>query len=259
MKRTRKPATKPVAALPRRSARYASQPFCPNPFDADAIAEHSDAVRSAPHLASLGLPAVAVPKPGFRILCVMPDLETPHKVWEHFAAQADDLSDVLVDATDEAEKAAYEAEQAARRRRDIAADFNLQLRVMKLAETPGFTVDIVAERECAVLDVYELRLADRFVDPATYDVIFIDADDRQARALERCGAKRVVLVGDCKNQPHAIAPTLTALYGVIADELMLQRRQLRFDWAAPELPLPVTGVDDAAVDERILALSGGLS
>jgi hypothetical protein len=247
-----------VVGIPRRipPRTYTPTLFCGNPFDADATAEHSDAVRSAPWLASLGLPPVeaASPKPGFSILCVMPNLETPRAVYEHFDDKKQHLEDQALDAEATGDSApAIRAEAlATMRRRDIAADFNLQLRLMKLAETLGFVVDIVAEKECAVLDVYELRFADRFVDPATYDIVFVDADDCAAMALSRCGAKRVVLVGDQKNQPAAVAPTLTALYRVVHDELMLRRAQLRFDWAAPELPLPHISEDDVAVDKQII-------
>lgn len=258
-KRTRKaieakPTNSGIKAVPRRiSTAYRPQPFRPNDFDADVIAEHSDAVRSAPWLASLGLPDVetVTPSSGFRILCVMPDLETPSKVWDHFCDEVQRFEDAVFDTENTDERAILDAEAAsARRRRDIAADFNLQLRVMKLAETPGFVVDVVAERDRIFVITDESD-----IDPATYDVVFIDANDRYARTLERCGAKRVVLVGDRKNQPHAITPTLTACYRVVADELMLRRRQLRFDWAAPELPLPVPSEDDAAVDEAILRLT----
>jgi hypothetical protein len=209
-------------------------------------------MRALPWLASLGLPppgdAVST-KPSFRILCVM---ETPEKVWDHFSDEVEDLHTRY----DEMSHADFDkAIDAARRRRDIAADFTLQLRMMKLAETQGFIVDVVDERECAVLDVYEMARADRFVDPATYDVVFIDADDREAMALVRCGAKRVVLVGDCKNQPAAIAPTLTALYGVVADEIAQRGRQVAMPWAPPLPQVPIVSADDVAVDEAIARLS----
>ncbi len=253
-----KAATFPRA--PSRRYTYTPTPFVGNPYNAATIAEHSDAVRTLPWLSSLRLPPSgdeAATTPGFRILCVMPRVEVDHKVLDHF----DDLKQAAQDRAEEEAAAADEqpatiAEiEAAARRRDLAADFKLQERVLRLAETPGFVVDIIAENQCAVLDVYEMAGADRFVDPVAYDIVFVDADDREAMALARCDAKRVVLVGDTKNQPHAVPATLTALYRVIADELMLRHQQLRFDWAAPELPLPVPSLDDVAVDEAIVRLS----
>ncbi len=259
MKNTRKNAkgspyrVKQMRRAPART--YTPTPFVGNPYNAATIAEHSDAVRTLPWLSSLRLPPPGdevATKPGFRILCVMPKLETSEKIWEHFSSEVDRLSDAFDEI---GSGSAASAVDSARCHRDIAADFNLQERMLKLAETQGFLVDIVDEQQCAVLDVYEMARADRFVDPVMYDVVFIDADDRFAMALARCGAKRVVLVSDTKNQPHAVPATLTALYRVIADELMLRRRQLRFDWAAPELPLPVPSLDDVAVDEAIVRLS----
>ncbi len=239
---------------------YTPTPFVGKPYNAATIAEHNDAVRTLPWLSSLELPPPgdeAATTPGFRILCVMPRVEADHKVLDHF----DDLKQAAQDRAEEEAAAADEqpatiAEiEAAARRRDLAADFKLQERLLKLAEMPGFVVDIVAENQCAVLDVYEMAGADRFVDPVAYDIVFVDADDREAMALAHCDAKRIVLVGDTKNQPHAVPATLTALYRVIADELMLRHQQLRFDWAAPELPLPVPSLDDVAVDEAIVRLS----
>jgi len=248
-----KAATFPQA--PFRRYTYTPQLFVGNPFDAIKIAEHSDAVRALPWLASLGLPPPgddASMKSGFSILCVMPKLETPEKVWEHFSDEVDRLSDVFDEIGSGSVAVTVDA---ARRRRDIAADFTLQLRMMKLAETQGFIVDVVDERECSILDVYEMARADRFVDPATYDVVFIDADDREAMALARCGARRVVLVGDCKNQPAAVAPTLTALYDVITDEIAQRGRQVSMPWAPPLPQVPAMSADDAAVDEAIARLS----
>lgn len=241
-------------------------------YNQTAIAEHSDAIRSAPFLASLGLPPVEQPAPptGFHVLCVMPDLETPRKVYEHFDDLVGDLASQIQDALDEGDAArAADADTAwiaATKRRDITADFNLQLRMMKLAETPGFIVDIVDAHQCAVLDLYEmahstpsqLALAaalTRFVDPSTYDVVFIDANDAQARTLDGCGAKRVVLVGDTKNQPRAVAPTLTTLYGVISEEIAIRNRQIGFDFAASPLAVPTLDEHDAAIDAEIVRLT----
>jgi len=239
---------------------YVSRPLS-TVYNQTAIADHSDAIRSAPFLASLGLPPVEQPTlpPGFRVLCVMPDLETPRKVYEHFDDLVGDLASQIQDALDEgdAERAGELAakETEATKRRDITADFNLQLRMMKLAETPGFVVNVISETEASVLGDYEFRLATRFVDPSTYDVVFIDANDAQARALDGCGAKRVVLVGDTKNQPRAVAPTLTALYIVISSEIAIRNRQLGFDFAAPQLVVPTLDNHDAAVDAEIVRLT----
>ena len=239
---------------------YVSRPLS-TVYNQAAIAEHSDAIRSAPFLASLGLPPVEQPAPpaGFRVLCVMPDLETPRKVYEHFDDLVGDLASQIQDALDEGDAArAADADTAwiaATKRRDITADFNLQLRMMKLAETPGFIVDIVDAHQCAVLDLYEMAHSTRFVDPSTYDVVFIDANDAQARALDGCGAKRVVLVGDTKNQPRAVAPTLTTLYGVISEEIAIRNRQIGFDFAAPPLAVPTLDNHDAAIDAEIVRLT----
>jgi len=235
---------------------YVSRPLS-TVYNQTAIADHSDAIRSAPFLASLGLPPVEQPTlpPGFRVLCVMPDLETPRKVYEHFDDLVGDLASQIQDALDEgdAERAGELAakETEATKRRDITADFNLQLRVMKLAETQGFVVDIVDAHQCAVLDVYEMAHASRFVDPSTYDAMFIDANDPAAMALTRCGAKRVVLVGDTKNQSRVVAPTLTSLYGVVSEEIAIRNRQLGFDWAAPVPAVPTLDNHDVAIDAEI--------
>jgi len=230
-------------------------------YNQTAIAEHSDAIRSAPFLASLGLPPVEQPAlpPGFRVLCVMPDLETPRKVYEHFDDLVGDLASQIQDALDEGdaeragELAAKEAE--ATKRRDITANFRLQERMLALSEVAGFTVDVVSENHASVAVEYEFRLATRFVDPSTYDVVFLDADDRFAMALANCGARRVVLVGDTKNQPRAVAPTLTALYGVISEEIAIRNRQLGFDFAASQLAVPTLDNHDAAIDAEIVRLT----
>ena len=64
--------------------------------------------------------------------------------------------------------------------------------------------------------------------------------------------KRVVLVGDTKNQPRAIAPTLTALYSVISEEIAIRNRQLGLDWATPLPTVPTLDSHDAAVDAEIV-------
>lgn len=249
-----------AATFPRAPVRrytYTPQPFVGNPFDASAIADHSDAVRSAEHLRPLGLPPVEQEptKPGFRILCAMPELETPHAALEKMDDQIIALEDHVEETTEDQIRAAEQL-AALKRRRDICADINLlQLRLMNLAETSGFTVDVIDANQCAVEGVYEMRFADRFVDPSTYDVVFIDANDRDALGLARCGAKRVVLVGDQKNQPHAVTPTLTALYRVIVEELGLRRAQIKMPWAAPDVTLPPVSEDEAAVDAAIAAIS----
>ncbi len=238
---------------------YVSRPLSAV-YDQALIAEHSDAIRSAPFLASLGLPPaeqLALPS-GFRVLCVMPKLETPRKVYEHFDDLVGDLRSQIQDALDEGDAAraadADTAWMAATKRRDIAADLRLQDRMLALSEVCGFTIDAVGENQASVLGDYEFRLATRFVDPSTYDVVFIDADDRFAMALARCGAKRVVLVGDTKNQPRAVAPTLTALYGVVSEEIAIRNRQLGFAWAAPAPAVPTLDSHDAAVDAEIVRL-----
>lgn len=239
---------------------YVSRPLS-TVYNQAVITEHSDAIRSAPFLASLGLPPAEQPASpvGFRVLCVMPELETPRKVYEHFDDLVGDLASQIQDARDESDPArAGELTERLRettKRRDITADFNLQLRMMKLAETPGFIVDIVDAHQCAVLDVYEMAHSTHFVDPSTYDVVFIDADDRFAMALANCGAKRVVLVGDTKNQPRAVAPTLTSLYGVISEEITIRNRQIGFDFAAPPLAVPTLDNHDAAIDAEIVRLT----
>lgn len=252
--------TSTVKALSKRTqaARsYVSRPLS-TVYNQAAIAEHSDAVRAEPLLASLGLPSVEQPtrRPSFRVLCVMPELETPRKVYEHFDDLVGDLASQIQDALDECqielagELAIKETE--ATKRRDIAANFRLQERMLALSEVAGFTVDIVGENHASVAVEYEFRLATRFVDPTTYDVVFIDADDRFAMALANCGAKRVVLVGDTKNQPRAIAPTLTALYSVISEEIAIRNRQLGLDWATPLPTVPTLDSHDAAVDAEIV-------
>lgn len=238
---------------------YVSRPLS-TVYNQAVIAEHSDAIRSASFLASLGLPPAEQPASpvGFRVLCVMPDLETPRKVYEHFDDLVGDLASQIQDALDEgnAERAGELAvsEAEATKRRDIAANFRLQERMLALSEVAGFTVDVVSENHASVAVEYEFRLATRFVDPFTYDVVFIDADDRFAMALANCGAKRIVLVGDTKNQPRAVAPTLTALYGVISEEIAIRNRQLGFDWAAPAPAVPTLDSHDAAVDAEIVRL-----
>lgn len=249
------------ASSKRKAARnYVSRPLS-TVYNQAAIAEHSDAIRSAPFLSSLGLPPIEQPAPptGFRVLCVMPDLETPRKAYEHFDDLVGDLASQIQDALDEgnAERAGELAvsEAEATKRRDIAANFRLQERMLALSEVAGFTVDVVSENHASVAVEYEFRLATRFVDPFTYDVVFIDADDRFAMALANCGAKRIVLVGDTKNQPRAVAPTLTSLYGVVSEEIAIRNRQLGFDWAAPAPVVPTLDSHDAAVDAEIVRLS----
>lgn len=251
-------ATKKSPAKRTLAARsYVSRPLS-TVYNQALIAEHSDAIRSAPFLASLGLPPAEQPAipPDFRILCVMPELETPRKVYEHFNDLVGDLWSQIQDALGDAARAADAdtAWIAATKRRDITADLRLQDRMLALSEVRGFTVDAVGENHASVLGDYEFRLATRFVDPSTYDVVFIDADDPAAMALARCGAKRVVLVGDTKNQPRAVAPTLTALYGVVSEEIAIRNRQLGFDWAAPTPVVPTLDSHDAAVDAEIVRL-----
>lgn len=239
---------------------YVSRPLS-TVYNQAAIADHSDAVRAEPLLASLGLPPVEQPahRPSFRVLCVMPELETPRKVYEHFDDLVGDLTSQIQDALDEGDVArAADADTAwiaATKRRDITANFRLQERMLALSEVAGFTVDVVGENHASVAVEYEFRLATRFVDPSTYDVVFIDADDRFAMALANCGAKRVVLVGDTKNQPRAVAPTLTALYGVISEEIAIRNQQLGLDWATPLPTVPTLDSHDAAVDAEIVRLA----
>jgi hypothetical protein len=246
----RKPAAKPGKASRK------PKTFTPNAFDPAAIAAHSDAIRSAPWLASLGLPPheQSSSTPGFRILCVIPDVDASHNVLDYF----DNVKSAAADAEYEADqngdvesyRAANERFCAAGRRRNIAADLKLQERLLALTET-SFIVDCADE---------DGEIDGAAVDQSSYDVVFLDADSAKCRSFERCGAKCIVLVDNVKRETvtrgiRTVPATLTALYRVVGDELALRRRQLAMPWAALALPLPMPLLDDAAVDEVILRWS----
>ena len=256
----RKTATKKTAPTPRQPAKTLRFSFPCTPaqwvgFDADAIADHSDAVRTAPHLLKLALPPASSKQRSsdgtLKILCVMPEIEPSIKA-------VDDLSDIAAEA---------EPDQAEQRWRQykLALQRQLQHRFADHAALcSGVTVDIVPTDVDIEDDGFHVAMPDslpnRHVDAADYDLVFIDADYRTGKlsravadAVEHCAASTVYYLANVSTATGQTLPqTLSAMVSVVAAAIEQRRRQVVMEWAAPLPCVAAVGEDDAAVDAAVL-------
>lgn len=249
-----------------------SMAFVGNPFDADAISRHHDAVAAAPWLAGMATPSAEPRRKSvsLRVLCMFPDVEADHKVLDGFDDEAHRQADQAADASDgggEAEalcKLFLNAAEAARRHRAIAEQ-KLSVRFCNAFERVlGVDIDVFTD-ESLLDDIHgEVKIGDKWIAIEAYDLVFVDETFRAAAAYLQYLASRVAYIGNVKQERtyprirrYRIPATLTSLLRRLGDEVETRRQQVTMPWAPPLPVVPAPTLDDAAVDAVIVAAVRG--
>lgn len=252
----RKAATKKTISTPAPQSRQprAYVPPASRPFNADALADHSDMIRSAEHLRPLALPPASTPQPRntstIRVLCVMPEVEPTYKVADEF---------------EETDGPQYTFENQQLKRRQRLAEKQLQHRFANhLEQSTGIAVDLVPTDNDVEDDGLYVAMPDkqpnRRAIVTNYDIIFVDADYRTGKlsravadALSSVSPERIYYVDNVlKANKQTVPQTLSALVAVVQAEIARRAAQVPMPWAAPLPTLPAVDEDDAAVDAAIL-------
>lgn len=213
--------------------------FAGNPFDADAIAAHHDAVAAAPWLSGTATLSAEMPRRGSSLR--FPGVESYYKILDDFEEAAHRLEEEAYDDGGDG-IAAAEAAAPARRCRAIAEQM--------LSVRFGNAVTIILPG---------VGYQTRRVDLADYDLVFVDENWKPAcAAVAELSPSRVAYITDVKQEhtdPRSrrcrIPATLTALLRRLGDEVELRRQQITMSWT-PSLPtVSAPTLDDSVVDAAI--------